>query len=95
MIKRSRYRKIPNPNKRKRERRSQPLKRSVHIDGKRWGWEFDWDRRSEDVLNDSKVKILSPENDYYAIKIKDTPLYGDVVTPGTVKQFIMNNLVFL
>jgi hypothetical protein len=94
MLRRNRYRKIPpNPNKRKRERRSVPLERSVHIDGERWGWEYVEGFNHEDGIDRSKIKVLSPDNKFFVKEIKDTQLYGDVIIPSTVKQFIIDKLL--
>ncbi len=93
MLKRNRYRKIPpNPNKRKKERRSKPLARSVHIEGERWGWEYVENFDHETGINKSKIKIVSPDNRFFMDEIRNTQLYGDVVIPSTVKQFILENL---
>lgn len=70
MLRRNRYRKIPpNPNKKKRVRRSVPLKRSVHIDGKRWGWEY-FAHYDDGVWENERIKILSPDNKYYEIGVE-------------------------
>jgi len=70
MIKRNRYRKIPpNPNKRKRERRSVPLKRSVHINDERWGWEYTANY-DDGVWENERIKIVSPDNKYFEIGVE-------------------------
>ena len=75
MIKRNRYRKIPpNPNRKKRGRRSVPLERSVHIDGKRWGWEY-FANYDDGVWENERIKIVSPDNKYYEVMVDDANDY--------------------
>jgi hypothetical protein len=70
MLRRNRYRKIPpNPNKKKRERRSIPLKRSVHINGERWGWEY-YAHYDDGVWENERIKIVSSDNKYYEIGVE-------------------------
>lgn len=115
MIKRNRYRSYPK-EKKKKSWRSRPLNRSVHIDGERWGWEYASERDKEvcecrapseecflcEEIN-RRVKIISPENQYFEIGIKafeeehEYPcgqkyVHYDV-RPGMVKQYIQNNLI--
>ena len=82
-----RYKKIPpKSSKKKRGQRSIPLKRSVHINGERWGWEFAYDREyscslptsackncsdSCRSINNPRIKIVSPNNKYFEISRKE------------------------
>lgn len=80
--------------KKKKKRHSKPLPRQVHIDGKEWRWEY----------VGSTVKILSPEEKYWCIKITDfTGMDYDTIergeykkwfhmTPSFVKEYIEKNL---
>jgi len=89
MIKRNRYRTMPK-EKKKRPRRSRPLKRSVHIDGKRWGWEVDGHFDDNVGSWKTEVKILSPENQYTVVNKGE--LSHGAVGPGMVKKHILENL---
>ena len=84
------------PKKRKpKQRKSKPLPRKVHINGEEWRWEF----------VKSKVKILSPSNEYWAVGIDKVSGMGwDVLdramdklyfhlTPATVKKYIEDNIL--
>ena len=82
--------------KKKKPRASVPLKRSVHIKGKRWGWEYVEDFDHGMGVNNSKIKILSPDNEFYMKKIRDTKFFGErgyIIIPSTVKQFIIDELL--
>jgi len=70
----------------KKERKSKPLLRGVHIDGKRWGWEFAFDSSVNCGLPRSackhcidmflcekkniRIKIVSPDNRYFEVDAK-------------------------
>ena len=77
--------------KKKKERHSVPLKRKIHINGKEWRWEYD----------PYLIKILSPENKYYAFYDKEVTGVENkedldkpyVITPGIVKDFIINKIL--
>lgn len=75
MIKRSRYKYCPKERQKKRPRRSRPLKRSVHIDGKRWGWEYsyfyDRDNAKYGLRQKQRVKILAPDNRFFDVDAHD------------------------
>ena len=71
----------------KRSRKSKPLKRCVHIDGKEWRWEF---RRGDPELWNCSVSILSPENKYFNVYAKDI---GYKILPSVIKQYIIDNLL--
>ena len=72
------------PKKRKhRIKRSVPLKRSVHIGGLRWGWEYEVNKTvgcglplshcktcDEGCRENEKIKIISPDNKYYEIGVE-------------------------
>jgi hypothetical protein len=105
MIKRNKYRKIPpNPNKKKRERRSRPLKRSVHINGKRWGWEY-FANYDDGVWENERIMILSPDNKYFEIGVESftedfkVPDYYntkyEVTESGTVKRYVPEKTIAL
>lgn len=108
MMRKNRYRIIPRERKEK-PRRSQPLKRSVHIDGKRWGWEYsylyDRDDAKYGLRQNQRVKILAPDNRFFNVDAHEimeckpvTHKYHDgseavIVLPGAVKRYILNNLL--
>ena len=93
----------------KRPRRSRPLKRCVHVDGKEWRWEttghWDSDAGSYGCLTDQNVKILSPDNRFFSIRahevMKCKPIRWEccvgekliTVLPEKVKQYIIDNLI--
>ena len=70
--------------KKKQPRKSIPLKRSIHINGKRWGWEYEVNKTvgcglplshcktcDEHCRENEKIKILSPDNKYHEIMVED------------------------
>jgi len=88
--------------KKKKERRSRPLKRSVHINGERWGWEYQG-RYNDGVWENERVIIYAPDNRYFEVDINIfeelfTFRYGDyiyrgshtVITPSKVKNYILS-----
>ncbi len=94
MLRVNRYRRNiqrPKRKKVKRDRKSKPLERSVHINGKRWGWEFTYDRmycgKPKSACNECgdgcpstenpRVKIVSPDNRYFEIKAEEFETPGE------------------
>ena len=88
MMRVNRYRRNtqkPKQKKVKRERNSKPLPRSVHIEGRRWGWEYASNRERGEACEcrtdedrciycktvNRRVKILSPDNKYFEIKAEE------------------------
>lgn len=73
--------KIKNP------KRSRPLKRCVHIDGKEWRWEF---RKCDTELWNCYISILSPDNEYFTVYKREI---GYEILPSVIKQYIIDNLI--
>jgi len=79
--------------KKKRLKQSVPLKRSIHIDGKRWGWEYVEGFDHETGEDKSKIKVVSPDNKFYMKRVTATSLPTGIMLPRDVKQFIIDELI--
>ena len=71
----------------KRPRKSVPLKRRIHIDGKEWRWEF---RKGDPCWWSCHVSILSPDDKYFTVYAKDI---GYDIVPSIIKQYIIDKFI--